>query len=115
MAKEKWGVKRQCLSCGARFYDLKKNPIVCPKCETVFDPESLLKPKRWQGGAARQDAKKEVPKEPEPKDESNLENDDTEEENLDDDGAGGTLLADDDEDEDMSDVFTTPAKSPGSG
>ena len=36
MARPELGVKRQCLSCGARFYDLNKDPIVCPKCATVF-------------------------------------------------------------------------------
>ncbi|WP_339852442.1 FYDLN acid domain-containing protein, partial [uncultured Nisaea sp.] len=34
MAKPEWGIKRTCQSCGARFYDLMKSPIVCPKCET---------------------------------------------------------------------------------
>ena len=29
-------MKRQCTNCGAKFYDLSKNPIVCPKCATVF-------------------------------------------------------------------------------
>ena len=36
MAKPDLGTKRLCGSCGAKFYDLNKNPIVCPKCETVF-------------------------------------------------------------------------------
>ncbi|MGI8527636.1 MAG: TIGR02300 family protein [Pseudolabrys sp.] len=36
MAKLDLGTKRLCGSCGAKFYDLDKNPIVCPKCETVF-------------------------------------------------------------------------------
>ncbi len=36
MAKPELGTKRLCGSCGAKFYDLSKNPIVCPKCETVF-------------------------------------------------------------------------------
>ncbi len=36
MAKPDLGTKRLCGSCGAKFYDLSKNPIVCPKCETVF-------------------------------------------------------------------------------
>ena len=36
MARPELGVKRQCMSCGAKFYDLNKNPIVCPKCATVF-------------------------------------------------------------------------------
>ena len=36
MAKPDLGTKRLCQSCGAKFYDLSKTPIVCPKCETVF-------------------------------------------------------------------------------
>jgi uncharacterized protein (TIGR02300 family) len=38
VAKLDLGTKRLCASCGAKFYDLDKNPIVCPKCETVFHP-----------------------------------------------------------------------------
>ena len=44
MAKPDWGVKRECQGCGARFYDLKRDPIVCPKCETVYAVE-VAKPK----------------------------------------------------------------------
>jgi len=36
VAKPELGLKRQCQNCGAKFFDLNKNPIVCPKCETVF-------------------------------------------------------------------------------
>jgi uncharacterized protein (TIGR02300 family) len=36
VAKSELGTKRLCASCGAKFYDLNKDPIVCPKCETVF-------------------------------------------------------------------------------
>jgi uncharacterized protein (TIGR02300 family) len=46
VAKPVWGIKRTCLSCGARFYDLTKTPIVCPSCEAVFDPEAVLRPRR---------------------------------------------------------------------
>ena len=38
MAKPELGTKRLCANCGAKFYDLNKDPIVCPKCETVFVP-----------------------------------------------------------------------------
>jgi uncharacterized protein (TIGR02300 family) len=38
VAKPELGTKRLCASCGAKFYDLGKDPIVCPKCETVFHP-----------------------------------------------------------------------------
>jgi uncharacterized protein (TIGR02300 family) len=36
VAKLDLGTKRLCGSCGAKFYDLDRNPIVCPKCDTVF-------------------------------------------------------------------------------
>ena len=36
MSKPEWGQKRECPECGARFYDLKRSPAVCPKCETSF-------------------------------------------------------------------------------
>ena len=36
MARPELGTKRQCMSCGAKFYDLNRDPIVCPKCATVF-------------------------------------------------------------------------------
>ncbi|MBL8588427.1 MAG: TIGR02300 family protein [Methylobacteriaceae bacterium] len=36
MAKPELGLKRQCQNCGAKFFDLNKSPIVCPKCATVF-------------------------------------------------------------------------------
>ncbi len=36
MAKPELGTKRLCGGCGAKFYDLSKVPIVCPKCSTVF-------------------------------------------------------------------------------
>ncbi len=36
MAKPELGAKRQCQSCGAKFFDLNKDPIVCPKCGAIF-------------------------------------------------------------------------------
>ena len=36
MAKPELGTKRQCQSCGAKFYDLGRDPITCPKCSAVF-------------------------------------------------------------------------------
>ena len=41
MAKPELGLKRQCMSCGAKFYDLNKNPITCPKCGTPFQATAL--------------------------------------------------------------------------
>ena len=36
MSKPARGSKRVCPSCGARFYDLSRTPIVCPVCQTVY-------------------------------------------------------------------------------
>jgi uncharacterized protein (TIGR02300 family) len=30
------GTKRRCSQCGANFYDLARQPIVCPKCDAPF-------------------------------------------------------------------------------
>ncbi|MBL4616225.1 MAG: TIGR02300 family protein [Robiginitomaculum sp.] len=39
MAKADLGDKRVCAECSAKFFDLKKRPVVCPKCEFSFDPD----------------------------------------------------------------------------
>ncbi len=35
MAKPELGLKRICVACAARFYDLTKTPAECPKCGAV--------------------------------------------------------------------------------
>ena len=35
MAKPELGSKHHCENCGARFFDLNRSPIACPKCGTV--------------------------------------------------------------------------------
>ncbi len=51
MAKAEWGTKRVCLNCSARFYDMLRDPIICPSCETAVDPTPNLKPRRSRPGA----------------------------------------------------------------
>jgi uncharacterized protein (TIGR02300 family) len=51
MAKAELGHKQRCGSCGIKFYDLNKTPIICPSCQTEFDPESLLKSRRGRSPA----------------------------------------------------------------
>jgi uncharacterized protein (TIGR02300 family) len=46
MTKPELGDKRDCPECGARFYDLNKEPAHCPKCGHEFVPEALLKPRK---------------------------------------------------------------------
>lgn len=46
MAKPELGGKRQCQSCAAKFFDLNKSPIVCPKCGTIFQATAVRAPAR---------------------------------------------------------------------
>jgi len=41
MAKVDIGTKRVCPECEAKFYDLGRNPAVCPMCQNSFDPSEL--------------------------------------------------------------------------
>jgi uncharacterized protein (TIGR02300 family) len=37
VTKAELGTKRVCPNCGARYYDLNRNPILCPRCGTQFE------------------------------------------------------------------------------
>ncbi len=52
MAKAEWGTKRTCPHCGAKFYDMMKSPIICPKCERTVEPEAAPRPRRSGGAKA---------------------------------------------------------------
>ena len=52
MVKAELGTKRTCPSCAARFYDLLRSPIVCPKCGTSFVAAAILPSKGEYPGAA---------------------------------------------------------------
>lgn len=51
MVKASWGIKRTCQSCAARFYDLNKSPIKCPKCGREHDREDFVKVRRGRAAA----------------------------------------------------------------
>ena len=52
MAKPELGTKRLCGNCGVKFYDLSKDPIVCPKCHTVMEPVAVSARARPEPAAA---------------------------------------------------------------
>lgn len=56
MSKPAKGTKRVCPSCGARFYDLSRTPIICPACQAVYQ---VTPPPSRRGGerAVVQEAK----------------------------------------------------------
>jgi len=52
LVKASWGTKRTCQNCAARFYDLNKSPIKCPKCGREHDREDFVKVRRGRAAAA---------------------------------------------------------------
>jgi uncharacterized protein (TIGR02300 family) len=47
MTKPELGTKRLCANCSARYYDLNKTPITCPKCGTPFEVVATTTQKRF--------------------------------------------------------------------
>ena len=46
MAKQEWGTKRLCPSCGVKYYDLRRNPVTCPKCDSAYPTPPASKARR---------------------------------------------------------------------
>ncbi|MBI5313342.1 MAG: TIGR02300 family protein [Methylocystis sp.] len=59
MAKPELGAKRQCQSCGTKFYDFKKDPIACPKCGAIYQVVALTR----AAARAQQEEESELEKE----------------------------------------------------
>jgi uncharacterized protein (TIGR02300 family) len=53
--KPELGTKRQCQNCGAKFFDLAKDPIVCPKCGTVYQVATMPARSSARGKAAEEE------------------------------------------------------------
>lgn len=100
MSKPELGTKRVCAGCNAKFYDLMKDPIVCPKCETVFvvPPPEPARPAKRNYNSRPMAAKPEVADEPVAAVEK-AEGEEPEVEDDDKDSEGGVALLEDDEEE----------------
>jgi uncharacterized protein (TIGR02300 family) len=46
VAKPELGAKRQCQNCSTKFFDLNREPIICPNCGTVFQAVPLARAAR---------------------------------------------------------------------
>jgi uncharacterized protein (TIGR02300 family) len=55
VAKPELGSKRTCQNCGTKFFDLSKDPILCPKCGTVFQVVAAPSTRASRAAAARDD------------------------------------------------------------
>jgi uncharacterized protein (TIGR02300 family) len=65
--KAERGTKRTCQNpeCGSRFYDLNRDPIVCPICQTAYRPEaSPVAMAAAAPAASERAAARRVPKKP---------------------------------------------------
>ncbi len=52
--KAERGAKRVCQSCGSKFYDLMRDPIICPICQSVY--QDGAGPSRLAAGGNNLDA-----------------------------------------------------------
>jgi uncharacterized protein (TIGR02300 family) len=59
VAKPELGSKRQCQNCGVKFFDLTRDPILCPKCGATFQPPALSR--SAARAAAADDEESELP------------------------------------------------------
>jgi uncharacterized protein (TIGR02300 family) len=65
VVKAELGTKRTCPSCATRFYDLLRDPIVCPSCGVTFIAPTLLPSKTDLPAAAVAKPRPPVAAEPE--------------------------------------------------
>lgn len=120
VAKPDWGTKRICLNCGARFYDMNREPITCPACSTAFDPVVQSRPRRTRAApklaAVAAVVDTEVPAVAKADDEVEVEDDDEvaaaaeeedEEDETEDDGESAIEDVSELGDDDMADVIET--------
>ena len=111
MVTAELGQKRRCFSCGMKFYDFNKSPIICPECGGEFDPENLLKSRRGKSttkvAAVKPDAAEEdelEEDEAETKDDEFAEADDIAADDLTSDDEAFIPVTDDDSDEAAPDI-----------
>ena len=83
MANTDLGEKHISPECGSRFYDLGKNPPVCPKCKTVLEPTA--EPAKAKKAAAAKPKPAPSKKAAAPVDEDEDDEDDDEDEDEDED------------------------------
>ena len=57
MAKPELGNKRICVACSTRFYDLNKQPAICPKCSTE-QPAELARLRRTGGNVVMEEKRR---------------------------------------------------------
>ena len=84
MAKADLGIKRACLSCGMKFYDFNRTPIICPGCSAEFNLENLLTSRKGRSAVklAASKAQPAKPDDAEDQDENIHDDEDGDDENV---------------------------------
>ena len=103
------GMKRICASCGTKFYDFGKLPVICPSCKAEFTGEVQIKSRRSRSSIAPDTVRRD---EIEAKNNRAMADEDDDTISLDDLDEGGDDFDDDldiddiedDEDDDLSDL-----------
>ena len=75
MAKADLGIKRACLSCGMKFYDFNRTPIICPGCSTEFNLENLLTSRKGRSALKSTVSKAQAKKADDVEDQENIHDD----------------------------------------
>ena len=101
MARPNLGSKRVCPSCGTKFYDLGKDPAICPDCKAKHPQANFQKPRRVKPPAPRAAPKKPVPKD-DVEDDIDIEDENEDEEDV-----------EDLDDDDLGEVVPTGTKKNG--
>ncbi|MEX2616008.1 MAG: FYDLN acid domain-containing protein [Alphaproteobacteria bacterium] len=99
MVKPEWGAKHLCENCGAKYYDMLRDPITCPKCDTIVSAPS--RSRRGKAAAVKEEAPKAPVKKP-IVDELDDDVDDLLVDDDDDDADDDSLLDDDEDDDEYS-------------
>jgi uncharacterized protein (TIGR02300 family) len=61
VTKAELGTKRLCPNCGAKYYDLNKDPVVCPRCGAEFEmPAAKARPQTARPAVAEEEPEAEA-------------------------------------------------------
>lgn len=102
MPKPEWGVKRLCGECGERFYDLGREPAICPNCGAEFlSVEAMAAKAKVRRETAKADDDEDVVDD---EDDDLVEDDDVDVADDDDDDDDDDIVVADDDDDDDDDV-----------
>jgi uncharacterized protein (TIGR02300 family) len=109
MTKPELGTKRLCANCSAKYYDLNKTPITCPKCGTPFEVVATTPRTRFgQQAVVRQPEVEpaEAPSETEEVETEDVETEDVETDETAKDDSEDTLIEEvEEEDTDVSEII----------